>query len=170
MGNHGGSIRGWLVVLALGLGLSVVAGCGGGSKSRGPTAPVKGKVTYNGKALPAGCTIMFVHQKEGFPASAPIGADGGYTLMFNGKPAVPLGTYKVAVVPPASAAASGPPPDPSNPEAYKAFMMGGKPKPTAVSKQDGAAAFPKKFQAPETTTLTMTVVEGQGAYDVDLKD
>ena len=156
-------------VLALSVGLSALAGCKGSApkKSFGPTVPVKGKVTYNGKAVPAGCTITFFHQEGNFPATGTIEADGAYTLLFNGKPGAPTGTYKVSVSPPAGTQADTAVPDPSNPEAYKAFMMK-----KGIAKGAGSSkpAFPSKYATAETSKVTFTVVEGQTTYDLDMKD
>ncbi len=123
-------------------------------------------MTYKGNAPPAGSKILFMHQEKSFPATADIGADGSYTLLFNGKPAIPVGTYKVSVTPP-PAKDAGPPPNPSNPEAYKKYMMGEAKAPAA----DPSTAFPKKYQSGETSGLTCTVVENQETtFDVEMKD
>jgi hypothetical protein len=69
------------------------AGCGGG----GPrTAVVRGKVTYQGKAVPNG-TVMFV-PKSGPSATGEIQSDGSYTLTTtrSGDGAVP-GTHQVVI-------------------------------------------------------------------------
>ena len=155
-------------VFALSVGLSVLLGCKGSSpKSYGPTVPVQGKVTYNSKTLPAGCTITFFHQEGNFPASGTIGADGTYTLTFNGKPGAPTGTYKVAVTPPAGTQAETVAMDPSNPEAYRAAMASKNP---AKGAAQSKPAFPGKYMAAETSKVTFTVVEGQTTYDLDMKD
>ena len=152
--------------VALSIALPILIGCTGctSSKSLGKPVPVKGKVTYNGKPAPAGCIITFFHSERNFPASAQIAADGTYTLLFNGKPEVPVGDYKVSVTSPPAAEAAA---DPSNPEVYKAMMMG-----QGISKGGGqkAATIPKKYATPETSGLTFTVVEEPTTYDVDMKD
>ncbi len=154
-----------LAVLALVPCLLSLFGCGG--PQRVATGGVKGKVTYGENPLPAGCKIVFMHQEKSIPATADVGADGSYTLLFNGKPAVPVGTYKVSITPPPSKEAETPP-DPSNPEAYKKYMMGGGAKPKAT---DTKPPFPKKYQSPETSGVTCTVIEGQETtFDVPMKD
>ena len=157
------------VIVVLSLVLPIVIGCtGSSSRPLGKPVPVKGKVTYNGKPAPAGCIITFFHSERNFPASAQIAADGSYTLLFNGKPEVPMGTYQVAVTPPAGAAAEAASPSPSDPEAYRAMMM----KP-GISKGDGqakVATIPKKYATPETSGVTFTLIEGPTTYDVDMKD
>ena len=151
-----------LVVLALSPCLLALVGCDS-SGSAGRTGAVKGKVTYNAQALPAGCTIVFVHEEKAIPASTAIAADGSYTLLMNGKPEIPVGTYKISVSPPAKDAAAAA--DPSNPEAYKAVMMGKK---AAPGEQKGP--FPQKYLSAETSKLTFTVKEGSNTYDLDMKD
>jgi hypothetical protein len=144
-------------------------GCPGStSKPLGKLVPVKGKVTYNGKPAPAGCTITFLHSERNLPASGEIAADGTYTLLFNGKPAVPMGAYKVSVTSPAAAAAEAASANPSDPEAYKAMMM--KQGISQGSGQATVATIPKKYATPEASGVTFTVIEGQTTYDLDMKD
>ena len=153
-------------VVALSIALPILIGCNGSaSKPLDKPVPVKGKVTYNGKLVPAGCIITFFHSENNFPASARIGADGTYTLLFNGKPEVPVGNYKVAVT---SSVAEVAAVNPSNQEAYKAVMMN-----SGISKGDGqakVATIPKKYATPEGSGVTFSVIEGQTTYDLDLKD
>ena len=155
-----------LVVLALSPCLLALVGCDS-SGSAGRTGAVKGKVTCNAQALPAGCTIVFVHEEKAIPASTAIAADGSYTLLMNGKPEIPVGTYKISVSPPAKDAAAAA--DPSNPEAYKAVMMGKGPKGQGAA-AEGKPPFPQKYQSAETSKLTFTVKEGSNTYDLDMKD
>jgi hypothetical protein len=153
----------WIMVVAF-AGLSVLSGCGGGGSKPLVMGSVKGKVTLDGKALPAGCKITFIHKEKSFPATGDIGSDGSYTLLFNGKPAVPVGTYDVTIVPPHEEA--GPAADPSNPEAYKKMMMGG-----ALAKAPlNQEAVPRKYQVASSSKLTCTVIEGQETvFDLDMK-
>jgi hypothetical protein len=154
---------------ALSIALLTLIGCTGSTaKPLGKLVPVQGKVTYKGMPAPAGCTITFIHAEHNVPASAQIAADGTYTLLFNGKPAVPVGTYNVSVTAPAAAAAEAASANPSDPEAYKAMMMKqGVPKGSGQAK---VATIPTKYATPETSQVTFTVVEGQTTYDLELKD
>ncbi len=153
-----------LIVLATVPCLLALVGCGS-KKEVFATGSVKGKVTFNGSALPAGCTIIFKHQEKSFPATGQIGSDGSYTAQFNGKPQIPVGTYDVTIAPPQDTA--GPAPDPSNPEAYKAVMMGGE---GAARLPVNREVFPAKYQDAAKSLLTCTVVEGQEiVFDVDMK-
>ena len=56
--------------VALSIGLSMLVGCTDSTQSFGKLVPVKGTVTYNGKPVPAGCVITFIHSERSFPASA----------------------------------------------------------------------------------------------------
>jgi hypothetical protein len=154
----------YLVVSTLIACLLALPGC---KKSEGLGAvtmgSVKGKVTLDNQAPPAGCKITFTHKEKMWPATADIGADGSYTLMFNGKPEIPTGTYQVHIV----AASTGPTADPSNPEAYKAMMIKSNPMaqtpPTAV-------VIPAKYQNAAKSGLTCTVLEGkETVFDVPIK-
>jgi hypothetical protein len=70
---------------------------GGCSKKGGmETAPVSGKVTYRGKALPTG-TVMFVPD-EGPAATGEISSDGSYKLTtFSPGDGAVIGTHKVTI-------------------------------------------------------------------------
>jgi len=152
-----------LAIFALGSFLLSLAGCQGDSSPfKGAKGTVKGKVTYKGNPVPAGCSIVFMHQQKSLPATGSTGADGSYSLVMGGKPEILAGEYKVSISPPTK---STPAADPSNPEAYKAFMMGKGAKPA-----EEKPPFPKKYQIAETSGLTFTVKEGPNPIDIDLKD
>jgi len=69
-------VRAGPIVMLLYLAAAVAIGC---TKKGGlATAPVSGKVTYRGKAVPTG-TVMFV-PSEGPAATGEIGTDGTYKL------------------------------------------------------------------------------------------
>jgi hypothetical protein len=69
------------------------AGCGGGIK----TYPVRGKVTYNGKAVPNG-TVTFI-SATGPSATGELQKDGSYSLKTTGAGSgAPAGSYAVIVV------------------------------------------------------------------------
>jgi hypothetical protein len=74
--------------------INVAGGC---SKKGGmETAPVSGKVTYRGKAVPTG-TVMFV-PGDGPAATGEIGSDGSYKLTtFSPGDGAVIGTHKVTI-------------------------------------------------------------------------
>jgi hypothetical protein len=135
-----------------------MAGCGDKKPVRGPTGTVSGKVTLNGKPAPAGCTVVFMQQEKTVPASGVVGADGAYSVSN-----ALVGASKISVSPPAKASAAA---DPSNPEAYKAVMMGKGGKGSAETKP----AIPAKYGSFETSGLTFTVKEGSNSHDIELKE
>lgn len=158
-----------VTVFAVALCVAALSGCGGGGSSSsltsGPCGTVRGKVTYSGQSLPADCKITFMHQDKSFPATATISTDGSYALLIAGKPNIPVGAYKVSIAaPPAKQQAAA---DPSNPEAYKAFMMKGA---GAKAPAQEKLPFPKKYQTAEGSGLVWTVIEGPNTFDLDMKD
>ena len=121
--------------------LILVAGCDGGGLQT-----VKGKVTVDGAPLTSGSVRFVPDTAKGNKATAEpageIGSDGTYTLMTNGKSGAPAGWYKVTV----NAATV---PDSSNPFGGKALVA-------------------PRFNAPETSGLSVEVVSSPkaGAYDL----
>lgn len=148
----------WPRLVVGAVGFCLMAGCGDAKHSRGPTGKVSGKVTLNGKPLPPGCTIVFTHKEKAVAMTAPIGSDGSYSASN-----VLVGPQKVSFMVPVQPTAA--PPDPSNPEAYKAYMLG-KAKVTGEEK----SLVPKRYTSPDESGLTFDVQEGENKYDIDLKD
>ena len=156
-------------VFALSIALPILIGCTGFHFRNRSGSPFRSRARSPTTASlpPAGCIITFINSERNFPATAQIAADGTYTLLFNGKPEVPVGKYKVSVTAPVAAAAQ-PSADPSNPEAYKAMMMN-----AGMSKGSGqanVATIPKKYATPEASGVTFSVVEEPATYDLDMKD
>ena len=77
----------------------IIAGCGGAETGfDGPTGTVTGKVTFKGKPLPEGSTVMFKHEETGQIASGTLStADGSFRLRWRGSYDVLAGAYKIAV-------------------------------------------------------------------------
>jgi len=81
-------------LLLFSLVVALAAGCT--RKGGLETAPVSGKVTYRGKAVPTG-TVMFVPD-EGPAATGEIGSDGAYKLTtYTTNDGAVLGKHKVTV-------------------------------------------------------------------------
>ena len=75
---------------------TAIVTCGCSKQGRMETAPVSGKVTYRGKAVPTG-TVMFV-PGEGPAATGEIGSDGSYKLTtFSTGDGAVIGTHKVTI-------------------------------------------------------------------------
>lgn len=87
----------WLVLFLLSL---FAVGCG---ERLPPLAPVKGKVTVDGKALTSGNVMLHPEGADTstkVPNSAgQIGANGDYEIFTGGKSGAPLVKYKVTVTP-----------------------------------------------------------------------
>ncbi len=147
-----------VVVSALAVWLLGWTGCSESSLP-GPTGTVIGKVTYKGKAVPAGTTVTFVNQDNGMAAVGQVAGDGTYTLLMRGERKVMTGPYRIALGPAQVSV------DPnSNPEAYKAIMEG------TAKMPETTTSFPEKYKAAETSGLTYVVQPGPNIHDIELKD
>jgi len=134
-------------------------GRGGAGLPEGATGTVSGKVTYDGKAIPAGSAIVFVNEKYGIPATGTIAADGQYQLQMRGTPEILAGEYKIGVTPPVSSDSQA-----EDEEAMKALMEG-KATPAA-----DPPPFPERYFAPETSGVVFQLKEGPNTFDLDMKD
>jgi hypothetical protein len=137
-------------VLGLGLALVLAAGCGGSF-----TAPVSGKVTYKGKALPGG-TVTFIHP-DGRVGYGTIHEDGTYSIS-----AAPGGNVKCIVqttkpiVPP--------------PQKLAARLSGGAAKPGATVYPAGPyVPIPEKYGDPQTSGLSYTIDRASNTIDIPLE-
>jgi hypothetical protein len=142
---------GWLMLLV------VSAGC----SSKGT---VSGKVTYQGKPVPAG-TVIFVPLAGGGGFTANI-RDGAYTVE-----GLPLGPVKISVSTPVNAAhmkelvsKMRPPPEMMQKVAPGKSAEGSAP----PSQDTQAVSIPARFQDPEKSGLTYTVKSGSQVYDIDI--
>jgi hypothetical protein len=79
--------------------LALAAGCSG-KPNYGPTAKVSGRLTMDGKPLPAGQAVSFMQMEKGFLAYGMTDNDGKFTLNSWNAGKMPVGTYKVFVAPP----------------------------------------------------------------------
>jgi hypothetical protein len=108
--------------------------------------PVEGKVTLDGHPLKTGTVLFWTDAKaerSGLPRGD-IRTDGSYSLHTGGAEGAPAGTYKVTV-------SAEEIPDSTKPEKSKLLV-------------------PKKYMQPDTTPLTVKVVQipDRGAYDLTL--
>ncbi len=130
-------------------------GCGGPT---GPHGTVHGKLTYNGGPVAPGTAITFVGD-NGAGAAGAVGEDGAYYLSTPQGNAVPVGKYKVVLIPPKSGAELSPE------EAMEASMKAGK-----DGVKEPPPPFPKKYMNPVTTPASYDVKEGDNEINVDLVD
>ena len=141
------------------VGLFVAAGvltCLGCGPSRPATAPVSGKVTYQGKPVAEG-RITFLPE-HGRPAMGTLGVDGSYRLTtFKADDGAAPGKYKVTID--ATHVSGGAEPK-SFQDEQRLMNSGNVPKVTRL--------VPEKFSRPETSTLTAEVKPGPNTINFDL--
>jgi hypothetical protein len=111
-----------------------------------PRYPVEGKVTLDGHPLKVGSVLFWSDvkaERSGLPRGD-IRADGSYSLYTGGAEGAPVGTYKVTVF-------AEELPDSTKPDKTNVIV-------------------PKKYTRPDTTPLTVKVVQvpDKGAYDLNL--
>lgn len=130
------------------LACSLTVGCGGSSGPKlpdGPTGTATAKVTYDGKLITVGTLVL--DSGQGYIASAPANPDGTFTLKGPKGEAIPAGTYKVGLTPPAA-------PDPG---------PGKMPEPAKI---DG---LPAKFYNPQSSGNTVEIKAGKQELDILLR-
>jgi hypothetical protein len=143
-----------LTLACLGIAL---AGCGG-DFDYGPTGTITGRLTLEGKPLPAGSSAVFMEPKAGYLAFGLTDADGNYTVNTWNNGNMPIGTYRVMVHPPAPANDSETASAEellANPEKYKARPV--------------KTEIPKKYRETSTSGLSFDIQKGQNKIDIDLK-
>jgi hypothetical protein len=119
---------------------------------------VHGKLTYNGGPVAPGTAITFVGD-NGAGAAGAVSEDGAYHLSTPQGNAVPVGKYKVVLIPPRSGAELSPE------AAMEASMKAGK-----DGVKEPPPPFPKKYMNPVTTPASYDVKEGDNEINVDLVD
>jgi hypothetical protein len=149
----------WFRALILAPAMLAAAGCLGRSQ---PTGTVSGKVTHNGKTVPAGCLVTFVSEK-GVAALGTVDASGRYQLKFAGKPDVPALQYNISVTFPGAAG-----PEMTDEDERK-YMAGD---PEAIAKfarKAPIAPIPKKYADEFQSGLSFQIKEGANTFDIDLQ-
>lgn len=124
--------------------LALAAGCGTSVPSNPTTYPVRGKVTLDGGPLKQGF-VRFdpAEPGKGLPAEGEIKPDGTYEARaFVGQPGTTPGDYKVSIA--------------AIPRAQEGEAVG------------GAITVPSKYQRPDTSDVTKTIVSGENTIDVQL--
>ena len=144
-------------LLMLIYGLSAV-GCLGGS----PTGTVAGKVSYQGKPVPAGCLVTFI-SNEGFAALGTVDDQGSYRLVMAGEQQVPVANYNVSVTFPGLQG-------PTMTEDEERLYMAGDPEMLKKFKpQMRKAPFPDKYSDPILRGLSFAIKEGVNTFDIQLQ-
>lgn len=138
-------------------GLSAV-GCLGGK----PTGTVTGKVSYQGKPVPAGCLVTFI-SNEGFAALGTVDDQGGYQLVMAGEKNVPVASYNVSVTFPGLQG-------PTMTEEEERLFMAGDPEMLKKFKpQIRKAPFPDKYSDPILSGLLFEIKQGENTFDIVLQ-
>lgn len=129
------------------LGPLLLAGAVGCSGDGGPPlGSASGRVTCKGEPVSSG-TVNFASD-TGFAVAAPLDSDGKYRLVSQYGSGIPLGTYKVIVMPPHTLTAEGEP---------------------AAAAPDNPR-IPAKYRDFATTDLTADVKQGSNDFPFDLKE
>lgn len=136
-----------------------MAGCGGGSKlPSGATGTVRGRVTYNGSAVPEGCSVIFVRDEDGLMGVGKTDSNGDYLLRMRDGLKIVVGTYRVSVTPPNPA-------ENLDQDKIMELQMAGKlPDPAKIKE------VPMRYRSPEGSTLVCDVQAGSNTFDIDMKD
>jgi hypothetical protein len=139
--------------------LSVIALAGCGGYDYGPTGQITGRLTMDGKPLPAGHAVTFMEMQKGYLAFGVTDANGDFEVKSWNEGYMPVGPYKVAIAPPAGTA-----PDTSQYSADELFEH-----PELMDEPGGKALFPRKYLSSTTSGLEYTVKEGENHFEIDLK-
>ena len=127
------------LVFAILFTVTMTGGCTDRRQPKGETGTVSGTVKYKGQPVTVGF-IMFQDQVTKKGGSAPLGADGTYTISVP----IEVGEYNVAF----------PPPNPPAP---------------LEEKEPEVSPIPQKYHIPEQATIKFTVVKGENTADFDLE-
>ena len=129
---------------------------GGGGNYNGSVGQVSGIVSLGDAPLTESASITFM-SKEGHVASATLSGSGEYKMKFNGSNDIPVGTFRVAVIP-------NLPVEPTNQDPANFFNQDGSTKivKTANSK------IPEKYRQPGSSGVDIIVEEGKQTRNIDL--
>jgi hypothetical protein len=147
-------------VIAVGLGLLVLAGCSG---SKGGNATLSGKVSYKDQPVNGASLLLYASgaAADAEPLAIPVGQDGTFQAAD-----VPPGDYKVVVraseMPPglADRMMKGGGGDAETQDKMKKMREGMK----------ATIAYPKKYKDRTTSPLTLTLKKGDPPHDFVLTD
>lgn len=134
-------------------------GCGGGPG--GPQGKVGGKVTYNGNPVAEGTAVSFIGESGSGSGAGTTAADGSYQLRSTSGDKLPVGKYRVVIMPPAG-------PTMSPEEAMKQSMANAQAQ--TASKSDGEAMIPDQYRTIAKTPLNFEVKAGDNVIDITLQD
>jgi len=134
--------------LAAVFGLFLMVGCGGEKIDRGPLGSVQGQVTFDSAAVTEG-TVQFTHTQKGYAGTGQIDQEGHYVVKSE-MGGLPIGEYKVSVMPPIVQIDGGP----NTPSSEGPKVM-----PT----------IPKKYRSSETSSLIVEIHTGENTFDIAMQ-
>ncbi len=137
--------------------LFLCACSGGGGSYDGPVGQVSGVVNLGDAPLTESASVTFM-SKEGHVASATLSGSGEYKMKFNGSNSIPVGTYRVAVIP-------NLPAEPTTKQDPASFFN--KDGSTKVVKTV-SSKIPEKYRQPGSSGVDIVVKEGSQTLKIDL--
>jgi len=124
------------------------------SCSSGPArGPVKGRVTMGGAPVTA-ATVFFENAELGGGMNAPLDSNGEFEVKNYQGAGLPVGTYKVAILPGGVMT-----PDEAGPKATEA----------KAARPKANSAIPEKYHKTATSGLTIEVKADSAPFEFDLK-
>ena len=157
-------------------GLSLLAllllGCtsGGDAAPKTTQASVAGTMTFDGKPIPLDSSVIFKSDLEGATAAGLVDSLGSFTLKA-ALPTVglPIGRYKVIVLPPNPISPTAPVQTGNN-DAYMKAMTSGPPKKSEKTKPktDSILEIPDEFRVLDSTPLIIELKPGENKLNFDL--
>lgn len=121
-----------------------------GCESRAVLGKVSGQVTFQGKAV-ANAAVLFSNAAQGVYITANADAEGRYAVEMAQGRGLPPGSYQITINPP--------------PITPPTMSTGPLPKPEKLPEYP---SIPKKYRDVKTSGLTLTVVEGDNRFDVNM--
>jgi hypothetical protein len=141
--------------------VATVLGCGG--DPYGPTGKISGKLTMDGKPLPAGYAVSFMQMQSGFLAYGTTDAEGKFVVNTLNDGNMPIGKYDVMVAPPGGEGSiTDEDLNMSAEERFEKQQQTGTPLPKKGS-------IPLKYRQTTTSGLSYEVKEGENNFDIDLQ-
>ena len=120
-----------------------VLGCGG--SKRDPVGAVSGAVTFQGQPVSEGM-VSFHNPQKGVFLNFTLKPDGTYVARTAQQEGLPVGAYKVAVLPPLADVPVGVPKEPLQVKEYP--------------------NIPPRYRKPDTSGLTLVVQQGENRFDI----
>jgi len=121
------------------------SGCGGPGE---PLGRVFGTVTYQGQPF-SEAEVVFSNESRGIHMTVALDNEGSYEVQTSGESGLPPGDYKVAL---------------HLPRIDAVTKLGPQPKLPPRRFPD----IPQRYRSPKTSNLSLTVVEDDNQFDIDL--